>query len=165
MNGIKTPALAIVGSKQYLHQDWVEFLIGHLPPGTQLVTTAQPGPCAWAFELAQMRQLPRPKICAIPRGELSKEEFIKYALDQRERILRQATILVCFWNGADIGIKETVDMAAQAGIPTYIIADGFSERQAGWVLRQALQTIALDVNQLEAGPTQYQAAGATEPNS
>lgn len=143
--------LAIVGSKGYKHQDWVESFLEGMPSGTQLITTPAHGPSTWAFEYCKLNPtFPNPKIVAIPRGEHSKEEFIKYVLDQQTRILNNCQMLVVFWSDDDIACKELIRVAAQNGKLIYIFPDNMEESRFMLHAHYALSMLGLLLNAAEA---------------
>lgn len=122
--------LAVVGSKHYVCLDRVEKLMNSLPLSTQLITTPQSGPAQWAFEQAKITGMARPIVHAIPKGEHSQAQFIAYAHEQREKIISEIDMLVCFWNGDEVSIKELIGMAAAAGKIIFVIPDKVNEAVA-----------------------------------
>jgi uncharacterized NAD-dependent epimerase/dehydratase family protein len=116
--------VAIVGSRDYLHRDWVENYVNALPDGTTVVSGGAPGVDRWAEYAAAQRGL---KVWV----ERADWEMYGGAAGpiRNTALVALADRLVAFWDGKSRGTADTIRKARAAGLPVEVI--GLDEYPGG----------------------------------
>lgn len=133
--------VAIVGSKDYLRQDFVEYFMQILPKITKIVVTGMKGPSMWAEELARLTNMPRPIVFPIPKGDFERDEFIEHCKNRNLKLVKEADLVVCFWAGDDPNTKEVIRLMTVEGKASFSIPAAMKDQEAKYLMSYIIDMI------------------------
>jgi len=117
-------AVAIVGSREFPHLDWVEHGVSDMAPGTLMVSGNARGVDRTAEKAARRRGdllvVSLPADWNGPHGKLA-------GFARNADIVRFADRVVAYWDGKSRGTKHTIDIATQQGKPVLVVQPDGSE--------------------------------------
>jgi hypothetical protein len=119
METLKKKQIAIVGSRDYNWLSHVREYVRELPHGTIVVSGGAKGVDRTAEFAAKKRGLG--VLLFLPQWE----RYGKAAGFRRnEEIVRNADVVVAFWDGKSRGTKNTIETARKLGVPLVIFKGG-----------------------------------------